>query len=100
MRVFITDRGTRFPPPPEQLPALADQFAGWRDRWRDKMESFEFFSDNNGGFGVVNVADETELYQLMSEYPFGPFDDVEARPIVDGDTALPRFREAVESMVS
>jgi hypothetical protein len=29
------------------------------------MESFEFFVDGDGGVGVVNVADEHELQEMM-----------------------------------
>ena len=45
MRVCVIDRGSRFPTPPEQTPALWEAFRQWRERWRDKMESFEFFAD-------------------------------------------------------
>ncbi len=84
MRAYISDRGTRFQPPLEQLPALWEQFAEWRERWRDKMEAFEFFADSNGGFAVVNVADETELQQMVIENPITQFDEIEVRAVVSG----------------
>jgi len=100
MRVFVSDRGPRFQPPPEQLPALWGQFAEWRDRWRDKMESFEFFTDGKGGFCVANVADESELQQMMIEYPFTQFDEVEVRVIADGDASLKQWRQGLEQMTA
>jgi hypothetical protein len=98
MRVCIIDRGGRFPIPPEQMPALWEEFTQWRERWREKMESFEFFADGNGGFGVVNLSDEHELQQMMLEYPFSFLDDVEVRIVVDGDVSLGRWGQAIEQM--
>jgi hypothetical protein len=98
MRVFVADRGPRENPPFEQLPDLMEQFQDWRERWRGKMESFEFFADGSGGFVVVNVDDEDELAQFMMEYPFGPFDEIDVQPIVDGDTWLPRWVDMAKQM--
>ena len=100
MRVCVIDRGPRFPVPPEQMPAIWEQFIQWRERWREKMESFEFFADGEGGFGVMNVADENELQQMMIEYPFSMLDNVELRIVVDGDVSLERFRQAIEQMAA
>lgn len=100
MRVCIIDRGPRFPVPPEQMPPMWEQFTQWRERWRGKMESFEFFADGEGGFGVVNVADENELQQMMIEYPFGIFDKVELRVVIDGDVSLKRWGEAIQQLAA
>ncbi len=96
MRVCIIDRGARFQVPPERMPGLWEQFVQWRQRWREKMESFEFFADGNGGFGVVNVTDEHEMQQMMLEYPFAFFDNVELRIVVDGDISLERWAQAIQ----
>jgi hypothetical protein len=82
------------------MPAIFKAFAEWRDRWRDKSESFEFFADGTGGFGVVNVADENELQQLIMEYPFALFDDIESHVIVDGDASLQQWIAAAEQMAA
>ncbi len=100
MRFVVIDRGARFQPPPEQMPAIWEQFVGWRDRHRDKMESFEFFVGGGGGFGVVNVDTEFELQQMLIEYPFNLFDDVEVRAIADGDASLKQWGEAIQAMAA
>ena len=63
------------------------------------MESFEFFAGGGGGFGVVNVADEATLNQIMVEHPLLPFSEVEVHPLVDGDTALDQWRQTLQQMV-
>ena len=68
MRAMVITR-PQSPPPLDLLPALFDGFAEWRERYRDRMESFEFFAGGGGGFGVVNVADEATLNQMMVENP-------------------------------
>jgi hypothetical protein len=99
MRVCVIDHGARFPVPPEQMPAVWEQFKQWRERWKAKMESFEFFADE-GGFGVVNVADENELQQMRLEYPFSIYHKVELRIVVDGDASLERWGQAIQEMAS
>jgi hypothetical protein len=53
-----------------------------------------------GGFGVVNVADENEMQQIMLEYPFALLDKVELRVVVDGDVSLKRWGEAIQQMAA
>lgn len=97
MRVLLIARA-KIPAPPEHLPAMVQAFVDWRERYRDKMESFEFFAAANGGFGVFNAPDEATLSQIMMEWPFAPFSDLELTPIVDGDTALKQWQAAVQAM--
>jgi hypothetical protein len=88
-----------FPIPPEMFPGLLDAFADWRERHRQSMESFEFFVGGGGGFGVVNVPDEVTLNRMMVEYPLTPYSDIKVRPVLDGDTALAQWREAMREMM-
>ena len=99
MRIFVMSQ-PRFPVPPEQLPALTQGFVAWREKYRSVTESFEFFAGNNGGFGVLNVPDEATLNQIMIEYPFGPFSELDIRPVIDGDKGLAQFQAALQAMAS
>jgi hypothetical protein len=82
------------------LPGLLQAFKGWREKWRPKMEAFEFFAVGAGGWGVINVADEVEASQVMMEYPFAPFSANELLPTVNGDEALDRLAETVNQMLA
>ena len=87
--------------PKEELPQLLDQLAQWRDRHRGKMEIFEFFNGGGGGFGILDVSDEAELYQIVLEFPFNPpIADVEIRPIMNGDKALEQARQTIAAMMA
>jgi hypothetical protein len=79
---------------------IMEAFREWRNRWRPKMEAFEFFAGTGGGWGVFNTADETELSQAMIEYPWAPFSVTEAHPTVNGDEAMERFIATLKQMLS
>lgn len=96
MRVLVISRPT-FHVPPEQLGDILQAFAAWRERYRSMMESFEFFAGGGGGFGVINVANEAVLHQMMLEYPFGNTSELEIRPILDGDQALKQMLAIVQA---
>ena len=98
MRVFILVE-PKFFVPPDMFPDLLEGFANWRERYKDRMESFEFFAGGGGGFGVLNVADEATLNQIMIEYPFTPFSELTSHPILDGDTALNQWRQVMQQMM-
>ena len=87
------------PVPPEQLPSIMERFAEWREQYRNHLQSFEFFAGSPGGFMVINVADEVMLNQLMAEYPFLNYLDIEVRPIIDGDTALAQWWQVMRQML-
>jgi hypothetical protein len=82
------------------MPALIGAFKAWREKWRSKMEMFEFFSAGAGGWGVLNAADDRELSQIMLEYPFQAFSANELIPTVNGDDALQRLGETFEQMMA
>jgi hypothetical protein len=98
MRVLVTAE-PQFPIPQEQFPALVQGFLAWREQYRSKMESFYFFATGSGGGGVLNVADEAELFQIMAEWPFNPFSSVKSTPILDGDEGLQRLQRVVQTMM-
>lgn len=99
MRTLIVSEPGTLPPSPEAVPLLVEAFAAWRERWRPKMESFEFFVAG-GGWAVLNTTDETELSQCIMEYPFGPYSAVSARPTVNGDEALVRLTQTMKQTMA
>jgi hypothetical protein len=97
MRVLVMVR-PKFPVPPEQLPGMVPAFEAWRERYRDRMESFDFFV-GGGGCGIVNFPDELSLNQFYLEFPFSFFSDTEIIPLIPGDAALAQFKGAVQAMM-
>lgn len=47
------------------------------------MEAFFFYAGRDGGCGILNVTDEVELHQIVNEWPFAPFSDIDIIPLVD-----------------
>ena len=43
---------------------------------------------------------ETELSQVMMEFPFAPFSVIQVHPTVDGDEALKRLTETMGQMLA
>jgi hypothetical protein len=99
MRTLIVLKAGPVAPPFEMLPTLLQAFKEWRNRWRPKMETFEFFAGAIGGWVVLNTADEMELTQAMMEFPFGGYSSTEVIPTVNGDEALDRLIETVNTML-
>ena len=101
MRFLVVSEPSPTPPPMEMFPMLLQAFKGWREKWRPKMEAFEFFAGRSGGgWGVVNVADEKELSQFMIEYPWGPFSSTQCHPTTNGDEALERLIAQSQQMMA
>ena len=98
MRVLVI--GTpKFQIPQDQLPSILDAAIAWHERYQDKFQAFGTFPAG-GGFGVVEVADETELNQLIIEMPFSWFSDVQVKPFVDGAAGLHQLKQAVDAMAA
>jgi hypothetical protein len=97
MRALVV--GTpQFQIPPDQLPGIIEGALSWHERYQDKLEAFGTFP-GGGGFGVIEVADEAELNQVILEMPFSWFSNVEVRPFVTGVQGLQQFKQAVDAMV-
>jgi hypothetical protein len=100
MRVLVISRPTPTPIPPEMMPGMLQAFKGWREKWRPKMEAFEFFAVGAGGWGVINAANDRELTQIMLEYPLQPFTSNELLPTLNGDEGLEMLIETVNQMMA
>ena len=97
MKVLVTIR-PKFLIPPDQLGPMTEGFVQWRERYRSKMESFYFYAGKGGGAGVLNTDDEAELSQIMLEWPFAFFSDIDIEPVVEGDVGLKQLQAVVQAM--
>ena len=96
MRVLVI--GTpKFQIPPDQLPSIVEGAIAWHERYEDKFEAFGLFP-GGGGFGVINVADEVELNQLILEMPFSWFSDVQIRAAVEPEVGWQQLQQAVQAI--
>jgi muconolactone delta-isomerase len=96
---FLVIATTKFPAPPEMVPALIDAGEKWQASYTDKLEAFGLFP-GGGGFGIADVSDEAELHRIILENPFTPFSDYEIKVIVDAPTAWQQAREAFAAMTA
>jgi hypothetical protein len=99
MRVLLIARN-QHPLPLEAAMHLFEGFAAWRAKYKDQMEAFFFFAGAAGGGGILNVADEAVLNQMMVEWPLSPFSTCELTPIVDGDIAIQQYIVAMQAMMT
>lgn len=89
----------KFPIPREELPGMLGAAIEWHERHKDQLESFGTFA-GGGGYGVVNVADEQALNQLILEMPFSPYSHHEIRPFVPGVAGMQQAKGALEAMAT
>lgn len=99
MRALIVAHSKHFIPP-ELLAPVAQGFVEWREQHRSKLEHFSFFTTGTGGCAVANVANESELFQMMATWPLTPFSEVETHVLVDGDEALAFWSAAVQELAA
>ena len=86
----------RFPISPEQVTPMFHGFAAWWNFYRANWENGYFFAGNAGGFGVANVPDEATFHRMMIEWPFAPYFDLDARPVLGVDEALALWLDAAQ----
>jgi hypothetical protein len=85
--------------PPELLPALLAEEQEWRQRYRDRLDAYDWFAAG-GGFGILDTDDEVVLCRAVAEHPFNPFTTTQVRPIVNADSASGQIREVVEARLT
>jgi hypothetical protein len=96
MRALVAAR-TRNPVPVELAQTIAHGFREWREQHREKLKEFAFFTSGDGGCAIVEVANETELFQIMATWPLTPYSHVKTYTLVDGDEALDFWVNMIDS---
>ncbi len=97
---FLVSSKTKQPPPPEMAMGLMDAMEGWvrKHTASGKIEQVWAFAGIQGGGGILKVNSLEEVDAIMTEFPFGPFSDVEVQGLVDLETSLNNNKQAMQAM--
>ena len=99
MHFLILSR-PRFQTPPELLPGLIEAVAAWREKYRSVTVYTAFYAGGGGGIGVVDVKDEVELNQMMLDFPFSPFSEIEFRALISFDKGVDMWQETIKARMA
>jgi muconolactone delta-isomerase len=87
MRFLITTL-PRHPIPPEIGLGLVQAMRAFSVKYQHKTVETWAFAGLAGGGALVEVDSPEELDKMMTEFPFGPFSDVEIKALTDLSVSL------------
>ncbi len=93
---FLMIAKMRHPVPPDIAPALFDDLIAWSKKYlasKQLLQTWGFAGLYAGG-GILQVKSLDELDSVMTEYPFGPFSDIEVYGLTDLVAATERAKKA------
>ena len=98
MRFLITGKN-KFPMPPEIAPGVVDATIAWAKKYtgNGKIEQLWGLAGIAGGGGIANVNSSDELDAIMTEFPLGPFTDMEVYPLTDMVGSMERMKQAMQA---
>jgi muconolactone D-isomerase len=98
MRFLITAKN-KFPIPPEIGPGLADATIAWGKKYtaNGKIEQLWTVAGVAAGGGIANVNSSDELDAIMTEFPLGPFSEIEVYPLADLVGSMERLKKATQA---
>jgi muconolactone delta-isomerase len=101
MRYLVVTKSKQ-PFPPEMAAGLLDAMSHWTEQYtaQGKIEQSWGFAGIQGGGGILNVDSPEELDDIMTQFPFAPFSDVEIYGLVDLHDALNRNRRFIAMMAA
>ena len=74
--------------PPEIVPMLVDAMKGWLEKYKSNIVETWSSAGVAGGGGIAEVESIEQLDQMMIEFPFGPFSDIQISPITELSKSL------------
>ncbi len=98
MRFLITGKN-KYLMPPEMGPGVVDATIAWAKKYTasGKIEQLWGLAGMSAGGGILNVNSADELDAIMTEFPLGPFTDIEVHPLVDMVGSMERFKQAMQA---
>ncbi len=101
MRFLVVSKSTS-PFPPDMALGMMDAMLGWVERYESsgRMEQSWAFAGTQGGGGILNVESTEELDEIMAQFPFAPFSQIDVYPLADLRHSIEKNREFVASMIT
>ncbi len=101
MRFLITGKN-KFPMPPEIAPGVVDATIAWAKKYsgNGKLEQLWGLAGIAGGGGIVNVGSPDELDTIMTEFPLGPFTEIEVYALTDFIGSLEKLKQVMQAAAS
>jgi muconolactone delta-isomerase len=86
--------------PPELMTDVIGGMKSWLQKYKGKIEQSWGFADTQGGGGILNVESLEELDLILTEFPMGPFSELDVHGLVALEPSLERLQIALQSMSS
>ncbi len=101
MRFLVITKNTS-PMPVEAVIGLMEAMSNFAAKYRanGKMEQAWAFAGTQGGGAIMNVESCDELDDIMSEYPFAPFSQIDVYPLTDLLRSLTKSKEVAATMMA
>ncbi len=98
MRFLIAGKN-KYQMPPEMAPAIVDATIAWAKKYtgNGKIEQLWGLAGMSAGGGIANVDSADELDAIMTEFPLGPFTDIEVHPMVDLAGSMEKLKQAMQA---
>lgn len=95
---FLAIVKNKYPMPQDMVPGLMDATIAWMHKYEGRLEHTWGFAGLQSGGGVANVESAEELDEIMTEFPLGPFSDIEIYPLVDMESSLKHAKQIAQAM--
>ena len=89
---FVVKTEPKHMTPPEIVPMLIDAMQAWLEKYKDNLVEVWSSAGRQGGGGIAEVDSLEQLDQMMIEFPFGPFSDVQISPVVELSESLNKVK--------
>lgn len=101
MRFLVTSKSIS-PFPMEAALGMTEAMSQWVEKYQagGQMEQVWAFAGTQGGGGILNVETPEELDDIMTEYPFAPFSQIDVYPLSDLKRSLEKNKEFIGAMMA
>jgi muconolactone delta-isomerase len=97
---FLVVSNSKHLVPPDVMTDVIYAMKSWLQKYNEKIEQAWGFAGTQGGGGIIDVDSLEELDVIMTEFPMGPFSEIQIHGLVDLEPSLERLQLALQTMSS